>query len=829
MMFRHALRNLLRAWRGGELALLALSLLLAVSIVSGIAGFSERLNLAMLEQSQHSLAADRVLKSPRPLPQAWLKKAGELDLRQAQTLRFRSMLMADDQLQLVSIKAATAAYPLIGAIEAGDEVFGPGQLTEVGPAPGEIWLDSRLFSLLAITPGMKIELGELSLTASKVLISEPDQGGMSGLFAARALMNQKDVAATEVVQPGSRVSYRYLFSGDAEALEAYQQWLQPQLLPAHKWLDVRDGQPALAETLSRAEGYLLLAASLGVALAGVAVALAARRFGERHVDQVAVMKALGASRRYILHSFFVELFLLAVLATLMGAVVGKALQWSLFYSLRELIDLEIPSAGWLPLLVGGATALVCTLVFAMPPIWQLSRVSPLRVLRRDQAAGSTALVASGGLGLFGIAGLMWWYSGNLWIALAVMFASITLVVLAMVSVLLLIRFAKFRAEKAKGTRLRLVLAAIYRRRFANAFQVASFALALMALASLAVLRESLIEDWQLQVDVGALNHFLINIQNVELAPLQVFFQRQEISYAGLYPMVRGRLSHIDGNAVGDIKGIDKAEDNIDREMNLSWAETLPDDNRLLSGRWWQAGDKQREPLPVSVEVDIAEQLKLELGSRLRFDLGGQSLFAEVASIRSLEWTSMRPNFYFIFPPDSLSQYAGSYITSFYLPPDKKPLLSELLRQFPTFTLIEIDGILKQMKTVIAQLSAAIGLVLAMVLVCALLVTLANVQASLDSRLKENALLRTLGASTSLISSSLLAEFVVMGAMAGLLAAVGCNLTLSAVQLWVLDMPLVWHWPVFIAAPLFGGFLFAATGWLGCRRVVSAPPMAILRS
>jgi putative ABC transport system permease protein len=373
------------------------------------------------------------------------------------------------------------------------------------------------------------------------------------------------------------------------------------------------------------------------------------------------------------------------------------------------------------------------------------------------------------------------------------------------------------------------LAAIYRRRIGNAFQVASFALSLMVLTCLGVLRTSLIEDWQMQMPVDAPNHFLINIQPSEIATLGTFFKQHDLKDAGLYPMIRGRLTHIDQQELNEVRGLDANSGSIDRELNLSWASDLPDDNRLLSGKWWPDLPAQNsDVIPVSVESELAGKLNLTIGSVLSFNIGGQLLKAQVSSIRSLDWASMRPNFYFIFPPQSLENYAGSYITSFYLAPEKKALLSDLLRQFPTVTLIEIDTIIKQMKIVVSQVSTAIGLVLMLVVVCALLVGVANVLASLDSRLQENAILRTLGASKKLIVSGLLMEFAAVGLLSGLLAALGSNIALFGLQYWVLEMDVAMHGGVFIVAPLIGVLTMCTLAWLSCRKLITQPPLVVLR-
>ncbi|MDF1693430.1 MAG: FtsX-like permease family protein [Zhongshania sp.] len=823
-----ALRNIRRAWRGGELGLLAFSLTLAVSIVTGIAGFSERLSRGMEQQSHHFLAADRVLKTARTVPDSWLLEAQQRGLKTATVASFRSMIYAGEQMQLASIRAVSDGYPLIGQLGVSDAAFGDAQLVEHGPSAGELWLDSRLLALLDLTTGGEAGVGEADFTVSRALISEPDRGNMNEMLAPRAMINLADLAATKVVQPGSLVRYRYLFAGSEAQLADYENWLTPLLEAGQRWEDVRDGQPAMATTLKRAEGYLLLAASLGVALAGAAIALAARRYGQRNSDNVAVMKTLGARRRQILHHYLAQLALLCAAAIVLGGLLGHGLQWALFASLQGLIDIDIPPPVWRPLLVGAITALLCTAVFALPPVWRLSKVAPLRVLRRDTEDSSEGMVASALIGVTGIGGLMWWYSGNIQLSAALLVASIALGLLATVLVLWLVSQARrLSAGRSRGA-LRLALAAIYRRRFANAFQVASFALALMTLTSLGLLRANLLVDWQMQLTEGAPNHFLINIQPTEIAPLEGFFQEHGLSNAGLYPMVRGRLTHIDQRAIKDIADIDAERGNVNREINLSWAAELPSDNRIEAGTWWTASDLvATERVPVSVEADLAKQLQLSLGSELSFNIGGQSLVAVVSSIRSLDWSSMRPNFYFIFPPDSLRDYAGSYITSFYLPAAEKPLLTDLLRAFPTMTLIEIDALIAQMNTVVGQVSAAIGLVLALVVVCALLVSVANVQASLDSRLQENAILRALGASRQLIANGLLLEFAAVGFLAGLLAALGSNIALYGVQRWVLDMAPVWHGSVFMVVPVLGAMTMAITGWLYCRVVISTPPLQVL--
>jgi putative ABC transport system permease protein len=824
-----------RAWRGGELRLLSVSLVLAVAVVSGIAGFSERLGRALDLQSHHFLAADRVLNSTLPVPDRWLIEAQRRGLELADIASFRSMLFAGENMQLASVRAVSSAYPLLGKVVTSQVPFGETREQANGPDAGEIWLDSRLFALLQVNVGDSLYVGEANLVVTAALVKEPDGGSAMDFYGSRALMSKADLAATEVVGPGSLVSYRYLFSGPQAELDSYAQWLAPQLSDRQRWQDVRDSQPAMASVLDRAESYLLLAASLGVALAGAAIAQSARSYGQKSVDTVAIMKTLGASRARVLRYYFIQLLLTGGLASAVGLLLGSGVQAALMQSLKALFAVSLPEMSYRAPLLGVITAVLCCVVFAAPPFLRLSRISPLRVLRRDADEDDRGLVKSSLLGIAGISLLMYLFSGEL-VLTAVLLMSVLL--LGGGTVLLVIGVIAGLRRRVGGLSgspaSRLTVASLYRRRNGNAFQVASFALALTAVLSLALLRETMINDWQTQLAEDTPNHFLINIQSDDVAALADFFERHAITHAGLYPMVRGRLRAVDGLPLTAVLGDQAKAQRFDREMNLSWADTLPSDNTILQGQWWSESQKSGgaspagQVLPVSVESGVAQDLGLVLGSQIEFDIGGQTLVAEVASMRSLEWESMRPNFFFIFPPESLERYASSYITSFYLAAENKPQLVKLLRDFPTITLIEVDEVLSQIQSVVKQLTQAVGVVLLLVLVCSLLVCVANVQSSLASRLQENALLRTLGAGNSLLNRLLLLEFAGVGLFAGLLSSLAGSVLLAGVQYWVLEIPVVIHPLAFLYTPLASIVLLCGIAWFNCRGLLSEPPLATLR-
>ena len=818
------LRWLMREWRGGELALLLVSLVLAVTIVSGIAGFADRLQRGIVGESNKFLAADLVLKSPREIPEAWIEKARQLDLRTARVIEFRSMIAAQDSMQLASVKAVSDAYPLKGLLRISDEPFTPSYETETKPAIGEAWLDARLFPLLKISVGQNIRLGERQLRVSKALVSEPDRGSTFAGMGPRVLMNAADVAASGVVSAGSLVDYRYLFAGEETQLNRFQDSLSGSLDASHQWQRLKDSQPQISQTLQRAERFLLLAGSFGVALAGVAVALAARRYSQRHLDAVAVMKAFGATSGRILNLYVGNIVLLAAASAIVGWALGMGLQSLLFTLIQDLVGFRAPAGSWAPVIAGSVTAFICVFAFALPPVLRLRHVAPLRVLRRDIGNEGLSASVSAFCGVAGLSVLMLWYTQSIELVAAVLLGVVA--VLGLAGVLVLRVFSNIRRLASRvGGVTRLALSAMYRRRHANAFQVVSLALAMMVLLCLVAMRSSLLSDWQVQLPEDTPNHFLINIAPEDVPVVRSWLDEHNVEFAGLYPMVRGRLVMIDGRELAEIPGVDENRGSVNREINLSWSEQLPSDNTLVEGQWW-AGTEERNL--VSIEQEFAQKLKVSVGSKLEFLIGGLPLTAEVSSIRALRWDSMRPNFFLLFAPGVLDDYPSSSITSFHLEADNKVILNELLTRIPTITLIEMDAVIDQARSVIAQVSAALELVLLLILGAALLVGAANIQSSLDSRLHENAVLRTLGASRQVIARGLVAEFALIGAVSGLLASAGAELSLYLLQTLVLDMTPSWHPLFWILAPLAGAVLVAVSGWWFCRAVVTTPPLYVLR-
>ena len=826
-----------RDWRSGELGLLLLALLVAVGTVTAISLFVDRLHQALRLESASFLAADRYIGSTRPIPEAFREAARARGLDTVYAMAFPSMVYGSgERNQLVSVKAVGDGYPLRGELIVGDEPFAAGRVATTVPGAGEVWLDSRLFPALELTLGDEVEVGLARLEVSRVLVKEPDRGGSFFDLGPRLLMNIADVAATEVVQPGSRIGYRLLLRGAQADLEALREELE--LEPNYRWVDIRRNSRRIGGALDRAESFLLLGGLLGVLLAGVAVALSAHRYARRHYDHVGIFKTLGATPNQILYAYLGILVVVGTFSVLLGLALGAGLHLLIVQALDALIPVKLPLPGIRPLLLGAATGLICALAFAMPPLLHLKNVSPMRVMRRDLGAPPVSQWLSYGAAGAGGLLLLIWYSESLLLTLWTLGGTLAVVLLFGGLAMLLLKSGRAVGMQA-GSGLRLALAGLQRRRRESTAQILIFGLAIMLLLILVLLRTALIEEWRSQLPDDIPNHFLMNVTPDQLPGVEAMLEGigegnargDERRSEPLYPMIRGRIVGVNGT---DAKAWEDEvrRDRPDRpgtglrsERNLTWTATLPEGNEVVGGAWWTPEDEA--PL-VSLEDEYAREVGLLLGDRLRFDIGGQYVEATVASLRTLDWESMQPNFFIIFSPAALREYPATYMTSFHLPEGRKAFLNRLLSEFPTITVIEIDAIVEQVQRIIDRVTAAVELVLALVVGAGCLVLLASIRAGWDARMAEHALVRTLGGTRGLIAGSLAAEFVALGAFSGLVAVVGAELTVALLQWQVFELPAAAHPWLWLLGPLVGAVLIFTVGMTGARRLVSSPPLMVLR-
>ena len=831
MNIRLALRLLWRDWRAGELTLLLAALVIAVGTVTTITLFVDRLQQALLLESSSFLAADKVISTDQPLPSVILEKARELGLQHAETLQFVSMVFAEERAQFTAVKAVDDHYPLRGTLITSLTPFTGGAVATGGPDRGTVWMDSRLFPALDIEPGTALEIGEAMLDADKVLIKEPDRGGGFSNAAPRVMMHLDDVEGTEVVQPGSRITYQYLFAGDSRVIAVFEEWVRPQLRQGERIYGVREGAEGIGNALERAERFLLLGSLLGVVLAGVAIALAAQRYAHRHFDHVAILKTLGATPAAV-DSIFIQIFVvLGVLATILGALVGYATQSGIAAILSPYIPVELPAAGPRPVILGLVTGFVCLLSYALPPLLRLRNSQPVRVIRRDLDVQPVSQTLSYVVAVVGTIGLMVWYSGDVRLTAMVFSGAVAAIAVLGIAAYFLLRSGRLIGMQA-GSAWRLALAGMQKRGRENALHIMVFAIAIMLLLMLYLVRTALIDEWRAQLPEDAPNHFALNIAPDDVSSIEQMFTENNVRAQPLFSMVRGRIQMVNGESARERDRSLRGEGGPRRgprstsQRNLTWARDLPDDNVVIEGEWWSSnhvGDAE-----VSLESDFAWNNGLSVGDELIFNIEDRELPVTVSNIRRVAWDNMQPNFYIIFSPGSLAEFPSTYMTSFYLHGDQKLLLNDLLRAHPTMSVLEVDALIEQIQNIIEQVTLAIELVLLLIMISGALVLLASIEASMDERFKQHGILRTLGASRRLVMGSLVIEFAALGLFAGLLATLGSEISVFMLETQVFELGYQPNMTLWLLGPIVGTLLIGIVGTLATRKVVSTPPSTVLR-
>lgn len=821
-----SIRLLLRDIRSGELNVIIAALLVAIATVVAINSITERLEKVMSRQATELLGADLVLRSAYPAQDSLLAEAKSLPLKQAETVTFPSVVVANNNFQLAAIKAVSEGYPLRGELRVGQQVYGPGQKTQAVPAEGEVWLEPRLFGLLNIKLGETLTIGDANFKVTQVLTYESDRSGDFYTLSPRVLLNLKSLPATKVIQPGSRVAYFYLFSGLPETIEQLKTRLTSKLQPSQRLLDVKANRPALSNALERAERYLRLAGLIALALAGVAIAVGVQRYAQRHYDAVAIMRAVGYTQAAVLQLHMLQLVCLVCGTWLIGSILGLAIHHGVILILGELLPPSLPPVGWQPWGIGLLAGLGVMLGFALPSLLQLKQVPPLRVLRRDLLPPSIRSQLWYGVAVLTLGLLMWWITQDWVLAIVILVAMLgSGLVLSMV-LLALIRLLLKRLQREK---LPLLLRFASRRllrhlRFVVG-QVLALGLTLMVMALIFLLRTDLLSDWQKQLPVETPNYFAMNIMSDQVPELLQQLTQGNVSRSAVYPIIRGRLQEL--NQVPIKQAVTKeAQDNnaLRRELNFTWSDELPADNKLVAGQWWTKEVSSEE---VSIESQLAKKLGIKLGDQLLFNITGQTFTVKVTSIREVNWESFKPNFYFIFPKKVLDEYAATNLLSFYLPPGQEHFIIDLIKQFPSVTLLDIDLVIRQVRQILTQVTLAIECVLGFVLAAALAVLAAAIASSRDERLQEAVILRALGAETARIRRTIITEFALLGALAGTLAVVGLELTTWFLYEQVFNLDFSFHLLYWFVLPISGTCLIGAIGWLTTRQVTTASPMKLL--
>jgi putative ABC transport system permease protein len=784
-----------REWRSPSLLIVWLALTLAVACVLALGSISDRMEKGLSQQSRDFMAGDRTLRTTSPAAEAWLNKARDEGLSVSSQLHFMTMTFAQETPQLADVKAVDDAYPMFGTLQTDP----PG----LRPQAGTVLAAPRLLALLNLKVGDNVDVGDTTLRIAGEVIQEPDGGFNPFQTAPRLLMNLVDVEKTGAVQPGSRLSWRYKFSGDPAPLARYDSWIEPQLKADQRWISVDNSEDALGRSMQRAQQFLLLSALLTLMLAIAAVAVAMSHYCRSRYDLVAVLKTLGATRNALQRLIIGQWLAVLLLAAIVGSVLGQGIEVILLLMLKPVLPGALPAASFWPWLWAIGAMFVISLLVGLRPYRLLMATQPLRVLRRDAVANVWPLqfyLPAMALVVIGLLALLMGGSKMLWALLAgVVMLALLLALLGWGTLLLL------RKLVVRNLALRLAINRLLRQPAMTLSQLAAFSLSFMLLALLLVMRGDLLDRWQQQLPPDSPNYFLLNITQEQVPQVRDFLTGHHLKTETFYPIVRARLTELNG------KEADPKMDNaLNRELNLTWQADRPDHNPLISGNWPpKAGE-------VSMEVELADRLGMKLGDTLTFSGDTQQFSAKITSLRKVDWESLRPNFFFIFPPGALDQQPQTWLTSFRM--ESNPvLLAQLNRAFPTLSLLDIGSMMRQIGQVLTQVSQALEVMVVLVTVCGVLLLLAQIQVGMRQRRQELVVYRTLGASKRLLRGTLWCEFALLGVVSGIAAALGAEAALWGLQRKIFDFPWQPDWTLWIVLPIGGALLLSLCGaWLGIR-------------
>ena len=819
-------RMLWRDWRGGELTILAIGLVIAVTSITAVGFFTDRIERGLKQQSAELIGADLVITSSRQDVTDHIEEVREQNFEVATTTQFRSVVVYEDQLQLAEVKAVTEGYPLRGVLRVSDTAFGADQATTDIPAVGDVWVEARLLQMLGLEVGDVISLGSSSFSIRKILRYEPDRAGDMFSVAPRVLMNRSDLDATGLISAGALVSYRVLIAGARDRINAYRDAIDDRLKQGEQILTFEDGRPELNTALERAQQFLGLAALISVLLAGVAVASVAYRFTSRHLDTGAMLRCLGASQQTIIQLFTLELLWLSLLASSVGCLLGFVTQFVITELLDQLVLAHLPPPSFNAVLLGYATGIVMLIGFAIPPLLSLRRVPPLRVLRKDVAITPVSGWFVYGAVILCMFLLLYWQIGNLVLVSTVLggiFA--TLLVLALAAYLLIVVLNRLRGQV--GVAWRFGLANISRRPASSVIQIVAFGVGIMVMLLLSTVRSDLLDDWQQSLPDDAPNHFVINVQSDQVAGITQYFDERGVSNTRLYPMVRARLVEINGQPVRESDyETERAKHMVTREFNLSWAEDMQADNKLVAGTWWSDADFGT-PL-LSLEAQLATTLGLEMNDVLGFDINGNVIEFTISSLRKVDWDTFNINFFTVVPPGVLEDKPSNWVTSVYLDAEQRQQLGPLVRAFPNITLIDVDTIMQRVRTIMDRVTLAVEFIFLFTILAGLAVLYAAIQANQDQRRFENAVLRTLGAKQKTLLLGLVAEFTTLGALSGLLAGLSATTLAWVLAETIFKFEYAFDISVALTGVVSGIVIVVVAGMLGTRSVLTHPPIQSLR-
>lgn len=832
MAFILAWRQFRSQWSSGDLRVLLLALVLAVTATTAVGFFTDRVETALTRQGGMLLGADLLVSSAKPLPEHYQQEAGSRGLISTQTMEFPSMVVRGDYSQLAEIKAVGEGFPLRGELVIADEAKiagvseGSRVATDIPPA-GTVWIEPRLAALLDAGVGDELVVGERVMHVDAILEREVSRGGDMFSFAPRLMMNLGDVPSTGLIQYGSRVKYQFLVAGDAQEMASYAGWAKSVASKGERVQDVSAARPEIRSALEKAGQFLGLSAMVSVILAIVAMFLASLPYVQRSLDAYALMRCFGASRSLILRTLLWRTFIIGLIGSAVGALLGFLAQAGLSELAGTLFLEALPAPGWWPVLTGLSLGLMAMVAVVWPHLSRLADVPALRILRREFGGIDRQRWAGYLPAVLVIAGMIYWHAGSLKLGSAT--------ILALVALLLVIALLAWigqrllnRLPEGKGAMWKLGVAGLKRRSGMALAQVTGFSLGLMALVLLTLVRGDLLGNWQASLPPDAPNRFIINIQPHQTEGVEAFFKGVGIEGAQVFPMVRGRLIAVNDKPLDTSQYEDeRARRLAEREFNLSWAANMQSDNQILEGRWWTPEEHGQPQL--SLEEDIAQTLGLKMGDWLTYDVAGTLLKVEITSIRKVEWDTMRANFFAVMPPSLLEDFPASYITSFHLPLGQEQALNALVREFSNLTVIDVAALMEQVRGIMIRMTYAVEYVFGFSLLAGLAVLYAALVATREERVRETTLLRVLGASRKQVIAASLAEFACIGLLSGFVATLAASLLAWYVSTSILNIPYQFNPLLALIALVSASLLVPLAAWFGMRGYINQPPRKLLQS
>ena len=825
-------RTLRRDLRAGELRLLIVAVTLAVAALTAVGFFADRLNGGLQRDARQLLGGDAVIVSDNPAPAVYLERARALGLQSAATLGFPTMALATDAdggaTRLVALKAVAPGYPLRGSLRVAASADGPGTATRDVPAPGTVWVDVNVLDSQGLKMGSSLLLGETQLRIERVIMVEPDRGAGFMSFAPRVMINDADLAASKLVQPASRVSYRLAVAGDDAAMKTWSRWAQEEITRSGvrglRLESFEGGRPEMRQTLDRAEKFLNLVALLAALLSAVAVAIAARGFAAAHLDDCAMLRVLGQPQRTIAWSYAFEFLLVGLFASALGVAIGFGVHFVFVLLLAGLVDAALPAATLWPVAFGFGIGLTLLMAFGLPPVLQLAQVPPLRVIRRDMGSLRPASLLVLAVGVAGFATLLLAVSSDLTLGLIAVGGFAVAVVLFAVLSYAAVRLLRRTVNESVSPRwLILATRQISARPVYAVVQVSALAIGLLALVLLVLLRTDLINSWRKATPADAPNRFVINVMPEQSAPFQQALKAAGVRKFDWYPMIRGRLIAVNGRPVAPDDYLDdRAKRLVDREFNLSHSAVQPPHNLVVAGRW-----TPEEPSASSVEEGIARTLNLKLGDTLRFDVGGIQSETRITSVRKVDWGSMRANFFVMFPVSRMDNLPATYMGAFRAPPTRG-FDNQLVKAFPNITDVDMSSTIAQIQGVLDKVIRAIEFLFGFALAAGLVVLFAAVAATREERAREYAIMRAVGARAGLLRQVQRAELAGVGLLAGFLASLVAGVVGWALAKYTFEF----DWTISLWVPVWGSLsgagLALAAGWWSLREVLTRPVVQTLR-